>query len=88
MVSWFSVKWRVAVLGKLLSSAASRREFSRHGGLSFEEVLRSPEPVLTGFNTSAMICTSRRTLTLTGRKEGSPLWVAAQGLQQAALKDS
>jgi len=37
-VSWFSVKWRVAVWGKLLNSAAARREFSRHGGLSFEEV--------------------------------------------------
>jgi len=37
-VSWFSVKWRVAVLGNLLSSAATRREFSRHGGLSFDEV--------------------------------------------------
>jgi len=31
MVSWFSVKWRVAVFGKLLCSAASRRGFSRHG---------------------------------------------------------
>jgi hypothetical protein len=30
-VSWFSVKWRVALLGKLLNSAAARREFSRHG---------------------------------------------------------
>ena len=30
-VSWFSVKWRVAVFGKLLCSAASRRGFSRHG---------------------------------------------------------
>jgi hypothetical protein len=38
LVSWFSVKWRVAVLGKLLSSAAARREFSRHRGLSFDEV--------------------------------------------------
>ena len=30
-LSWFSVKWRVAVFGKLLCSAASRRGFSRHG---------------------------------------------------------
>jgi hypothetical protein len=27
-MSWFSVKWRAAVLGKLLSSADARREFS------------------------------------------------------------
>jgi len=31
ILSWFSVKWRVAVFGKLLCSAASRRGFSRHG---------------------------------------------------------
>jgi hypothetical protein len=37
-LSWFSVKWRVAVSGKLLNSAAARREFSRHRGLSFDEV--------------------------------------------------
>jgi len=37
-VSWFSLKWKVPVLGKLLNSAAARREFSRHGGLSFDEV--------------------------------------------------
>ena len=30
-VSWFSLKWRVAVWDKLLNSAASRREFSRQG---------------------------------------------------------
>ena len=38
ILSWFSVKWRVAVSGKLLNSAAARREFSRHRGLSFDEV--------------------------------------------------
>ena len=38
-VSWFSLKWKVPVLGKLLNSAAARREFSRHRGLSFDEVL-------------------------------------------------
>ena len=38
LVSWFSVKWRVAVFCKLPYSAAARREFSRHGGLSFDEV--------------------------------------------------
>lgn len=40
-LSWFSLKWRVAVFDKLLSSAAARRGFSRHRGLSFDEV---PEP--------------------------------------------
>jgi hypothetical protein len=38
LMSWFSVKWRVAVFGKLSYSAAARREFSRHRGLSFDEV--------------------------------------------------
>jgi len=37
-VSWFSVKWRVAVFCKLLYSAAARREFLRHRGLSFDAV--------------------------------------------------
>ena len=38
LLCWFSLKWKVAVLDKLLNSAAARREFSRHGGLSFDEV--------------------------------------------------
>jgi len=33
------MKWRVAVLGKLLNSAAARLEFSMHGGLSFDDVV-------------------------------------------------
>jgi hypothetical protein len=35
-MSWFSVKWKVPVPSKLLNSAAARREFFRHGGLSFD----------------------------------------------------
>ena len=37
-LSCFRGKWRVAVLGKLLNSATARQEFSRHGGLSLDEV--------------------------------------------------
>jgi hypothetical protein len=40
-MSGFSVKWRVAVLGKRRNSAAARREFSRHGDLSTQIRLTS-----------------------------------------------
>ena len=40
-LSWFSVKWRLVVLGKALSSVAEERRFSRHRGLSSRRVLGS-----------------------------------------------